>query len=111
MPQDLCPQHAKNESEIKDLRRKQEQHDGELKTIIEKIAGLEANVMHLITAFDRHEKAVIRRIEQLEKTQSEQQVKDAKQDGKINLLWSFLIDKNGLVILGILTYIVLGIGQ
>ena len=108
MAQDLCLQHAKNESQINDLRVQQQQHDSELRQIFENIAGIESKMMFLISEFGRFEKSMLSRLDRLEKEQSNQRVADAKQDGKINFLWTFLVEKNGLILIGIMAYLVLG---
>jgi hypothetical protein len=90
MSPETCPQHA--------------QFDHEIKQLLEQTAGLEANMMHVIRSLDRLEKA----LSCLEKAQSDQRVTDAAQSQKINTMWSFLIDKNGLLLIGILAYVVLG---
>jgi len=90
------------------------QFDNEIKQLLQESAETRADVRNLIYAVDRVEKALDahmkscnERIEKVEKEQSNQQVANAKQDGKINFLWSFLIDKNGLILIGVLAYVVL----
>jgi len=91
------------------------QFDKEIKQLLQESAETRSDVRNLIYAVDRIEKSLDAhikscndRIEKVEKEQSNQRVADAKQDGKINLLWSFLIDKNGLAILLILAYVAFG---
>lgn len=87
------------------------QFDNEIKQLIESGAELKADVRNLTYAVGRVEKAVAdlhTKIDCVEKEQSNQRVADAKQDGKINVMWSFLVDKNGLLLIGIIAYVVLG---
>ena len=91
------------------------QFDLEIKQLLEKSAGLESNMMHVIIALDRLEKSLEKRFDKIEKEQEIQRVEDSKRDKetavistKTNLFWTFLIDKNGIVIIGIVAYLVLG---
>jgi len=92
-----------------------QQFDVEIKQLLEKSAGLEANMMHVISTLGRLEKSLERRFDKIEKEQENQRVEDTKRDKetavistKTNLFWTFLIEKNGIVILGIVAYIVIG---
>ena len=115
MTQELCPQHAKNESQINDLRVKQEQHDAELRKIFELIASIEAKVMLMISEFGLYEKNIIARVEKIEEEQVFQRVEDTKRDKetavattKMNLIWEWFWSKNGFALIAILAYAVLG---
>ena len=107
-PETFCSNHP-------EVLRSREQFDKEIKQLLEKTAGLEANMMHVIAALGRLEKNLESRFEKVEKEQEFQRVEDSKRDKetavistKTNLFWTFLIDKNGIVILGIVVYLVIG---
>jgi hypothetical protein len=87
------------------------QFDKEIKQLVADNAEMKADVRNLTYAVGRIEKsldAINTRITAIEKAQSDQRVTDAAQSQKINTLWGFLIDKNGLLLIGILAYVVLG---
>ena len=87
------------------------QFDSEIKQLIEGNAELKADVRNLTYAIGRVEKGMAdlhTKIDCVEKEQTAAKVSDARQDGRINFLWTFLVEKNGIVILGILAYIVIG---
>ena len=87
------------------------QFDSEIKQLVEQSGEVRADVRNLTYAVGRIEKAMETlhaKIDCVEKEQSNQRVADAKQDGRINFLWTFLVEKNGIIILGILAYIVIG---
>jgi septal ring factor EnvC (AmiA/AmiB activator) len=87
------------------------QFDNEIKQLVADNAEIKADMRNLTYAIGRIEKrldAIDARIMCMEKAQSDQRVTDAAQSQKINTLWGFLIDKNGLLLIGIMAYIVLG---
>jgi septal ring factor EnvC (AmiA/AmiB activator) len=87
------------------------QFDNEIKQLVADNAEMKADIRNLTYAIGRIEKAldcVNTKLADLEKSQSDQRVTDAAQSHKINTLWGFLIDRNGLIIIGILAYVVLG---
>jgi septal ring factor EnvC (AmiA/AmiB activator) len=87
------------------------QFDNEIKQLIEGNAEMKADVRNITYAVGRVEKAIETmhaKIDCVEKEQSNQRVADAKQDGRINVMWTFLIEKNGLLLIGIMAYLVLG---
>lgn len=87
------------------------QFDNEIKQLLENNAEMKADLRNVTYAVGRIEKKLDQmedRMKCIEKEQGNQKVKDAKQDAKVNLLWTFLIEKNGLAILLILAYVAFG---
>ena len=87
------------------------QFDSEIKQLIEGNAEMKADVRNITYALGRVEKGMAdlhAKIDCVEKEQSNQRVADARQDGRINVMWGFLIEKNGLLLIGVIAYLVLG---
>ena len=87
------------------------QYDLEIKQLIRDSAELRSDVRSMTSAVGRVEAAMQelrREIESIRKDQSNQRVEDAKQSGKLNFLWTFFVEKNGLIIIFVLAYMLLG---
>jgi hypothetical protein len=93
-------------------------HDGieeNMKEIIQQTAETKADVRNLIFEIGDMRKTISARLDKIEKSLEDQRLADAARDmktavttHKTNALWGFMIDRNGIVILGILAYVVLG---
>ena len=98
------------------------QFDNEIKQLLQEQSGMRADQMHVIGTLGRIERSITElkdtftdRIIAVETEQNTQREKLASQAEKMavvstktNLFWTFLIDKNGIVILGIVAYLVIG---
>ena len=93
-------------------------HDGieeNMKEIIQQLSETRADVRNLTYEIGNMQKGLAVRLDKIEKQLEDQRVEDAKRDTetakittKTNALWGFMIDRNGIVIIGILAYVVLG---
>lgn len=107
-PETFCSNHP-------EVLRSREQFDKEIKQLLEKTAGLEANMMHVIAALGRLEKNLESRFEKVEKEQEKQRVADVAHEKemavvttKTNVVWDFLWNRGGFALIIVLAYVVLG---
>lgn len=108
MPTDPCPNHEA-------VVRQGEQYGAEIRELLISNVELKADVRNLTYEFGKFEKTVTTTLCELRadlQTQREadvnRDVKAATQEARTSFLWKFFVDKNGLIILGILAYVVLG---
>ena len=95
--------------------RQVEQYGNEIKELLVSNAELKSDVRNLTYEFGRFEKAVTQALCEIRTDLQAQRDADGKRDvqaaaqaAKTSFLWTFMVEKNGLIILGILAYVVLG---